>query len=122
MIRKVSISAALALGLIIAAIVERSLIGRHYVTLSFACAFALYWSIEFLISYVIFRKSYEKRYNYYKAQVVNSTNLSLEYIEKHPKIYYKKFKRTMIKESFLKISYILISLSIAIAFLVTMVI
>lgn len=120
MIRKLVISLSLILGMIISAVIERGVVSKHYATLAFALAFSAYWTVEFILDYIEFRKTYNKKYDFYKARLVNSTNLSLEQIEKDHKLYYKKFKRSMLKESFLKIMYPACALSLSVAFILSM--
>lgn len=107
MIRKVSVSAALILAVIISAIVEATLYTKHYATLVFSALFFLYWTVEFVLSYVEFRQTYPERYKVYKAKIINENNLTLEMIENDNKKYYKRFKSTMIKDSVLKFGIII---------------
>lgn len=120
--RRYCITALLVLGLIISAVLEKDLITKHYVTLSFALAIALYWFVETIIMYVAFRKTYPEEYKLYIAQTVNNKNISADEILADNKRYYKKFKRTMLKDSFINFSYILITIGLMVAFIVAMVI
>lgn len=116
MIRRISISSALSLGLILSLIFERNVVGHHYATLVFAGVFALYWMIELILDYVDFRKRYIKEYDIYKVQLLNSNaSLTMEMIDSGKKRYYKKFKRTKLKESTFRIVTICCLLGIVIA-------
>ena len=74
--------------------------GFSYFALSFGCAISLIWTIIWLIEYFITykRENLQERYNLYCAVIVNSSAMSLDIIQKSDKIFYKKFKRTLIKE------------------------
>lgn len=107
MIRKLSVTASLILGIILSVIFERNVYGRHYATLAFVCALSLYWVIELILDYISFRKAYAKGYQIYKVEMLNSSPvLTMEMIERNNKKYYKRFKKTKMKESALKIALI----------------
>lgn len=120
MIRKLSVSFGLGLGVLISAICELNVSGKHYVSLAFASAFFLYWAAEFIASYVFFRLGYKEKYRFYKVQLINSSNLTMEIINNNNKKYYKQFKRTMLKDSAIKILYIFILLGLCVATLVAL--
>jgi len=122
MIRKLSTTGGLAIGLIISVILERNLEGKHYATFIFAILLAAYWTAELILSYVLFRKKYSEKYQIYKAKIVNEKNIDIEMIENNKKVYYEKFKKSMLKESFLEFSKILVALGLFIAFLVAVII
>ena len=111
----------LFLGATIAGICEKNIAGKHIATLIFALLFAIYCLIIFVIQYVKFRKEYPKKYNYYKVKLINSTNITMEQIEANNKLYYKRFKQSLFKESFLKIIEIACAFSFAIAFIIALV-
>ena len=58
------------------------------------------WAVIWLIDYFVYyqRENLEERYKLYCAVLVNTTALTLDIIKQHDKIYYKKFKRTLLKE------------------------
>lgn len=120
--RRYCITALLVLGLIISAVLEKDLVIKHYATLSFALMISFYWFIETIIMYVIFRKSYPEEYKLYIAQTVNNKDISANEIIADNKKYYKRFKRTMLKDSFINFSYILVTVGLMIAFIVAMII
>ena len=119
MIRKIVASTGLALGVILSAILERNLTAKHYFTLSFVAALALYWVAELIVMYVDFRKTYPKRYAFYKAKLVNESNIDMLTIEQNNKKYYKKFKTTMLKDSLLKLGIILAVFGVALAMIIS---
>lgn len=122
MIRKIITSSGLALAIIISAIVEASYVTKHYFTLAFALAFFTYWSVELVIWYIKFRKTYSKKYQFYKARLINSSNITLEMIEMNNKKYYKRFKTSMLKDSLLRLLAFLGSIGIAITILVFLIV
>lgn len=122
MIRRIAVSFGLAFSLLISAVVELNRTTKHYATFAFAFAIFLYWSVELLISYIQFRKTYDSKYQFYKAKLVNSSNLNIETIENNNKKYYKRFKLTMLKESLLRLAGFFGSLGFAITILVVIII
>ena len=120
MIRKLAFSFGLGLGTLISVICELNLKGKHYCSLAFAAAFFLYWLVELIIGYVYFRLSYKDEYKYYKVQLINKSNLTMELINNNNKKYYKAFKRTMLKDSSLKILYIVAALGLCVATIIAM--
>ena len=74
--------------------------GFAYFTLTFACALCFMWAVLWIIDYFITykRENLEERYKLYCAILVNKSALTLDIIQKSDKIYYKKFKKTLIKE------------------------
>ncbi len=121
MIRKLAISSILVLGFIISAIVETSLNVKQYFAISFAIVFAFYWTAEFSFEYFQFRKTYESKFKIYKAKIVNEKNISLDIIEKNEKVYYKKFKKSMIKNSFLNFAKPMVAFSLAVCMILGLV-
>ena len=122
MMRKILLSALFALGVIISAILEKGVASKHYFTLSFTGALLIYWIVEMILSYIEFRKSYEKKYKIYKVKLLNSTNLSLNEIEREDDKYYKRFKRTMLKDSASRICLIAGLAGLFIAVIVTIIV
>jgi len=122
MIRKLSVTGGLAIGLIISVILERNLEGKHIATFVFAILLAAYWTAELVVSYIEFRKKYPEKYKYYKAKLVNEKNMELDTIENSNTLYYKKFKRSMLKESLIEFSKIVVAFGLFIAFLVGVII
>ena len=120
MIRRISVSAALILAVIISAIVEATVVSKHYATLVFSAVFFLYWTGEMIFSYINFRKTYPEKYKFYKAKLVNESNISLEVIEQDNKKYYKRFKSTMLKDSLLKLGIIAGLFGVAVTLIVAM--
>ncbi len=107
MIRKIAITSSLVIGIIIAMIIERNVEGTHYASLVLAALLSGYWTGELIYNYILFRKSYRAEYDIYKVQVINSNqNLTLEHIAQRNKYYYKKFKRTKLKDSIFRIIFI----------------
>ena len=120
MIRKTAISSALLLSILISLIVERNVLGKHYFTLSFTLVFAVYLTVEFVLFYISFRKTYTQRYKIYKAEKVNSSNITMQVIDRENKKYYRRFKRSMLKDSFLRFSPILVCIGASVAIIVSM--
>ena len=116
MIRKFAVTGSLVVGLIIAMILERNVAGTHYASLILALLLSGYWTGELIYDYVMFRKSYKEEFEVYKVQVINSQqNLTLEDINKKNKLYYKRFKRTKLKQSAAKILLLCCCLGVFIA-------
>ena len=74
--------------------------GFSYFALTFGCLLCLMWAIIWIIDYVYTykRENLEERFRIFCAVLINSSALTLDIIQKNDKIYYKKFKRTLIKE------------------------
>lgn len=118
--RRYIITLMLGIGLVIAVILEKNLESKHYATLSFALLISVYWVVETIIMYVEFRKTYPENYKLYIAQIVNQKDISAEQVKLENKKYYKQFKRTMIKDSWIGISYICVAIGLTIAFIVSL--
>ncbi len=75
-------------------------VGFCYFALAFGAGLSLLWTILWIVDYFVSykRESLEEQYTLYKAQLVNSSSLSLDQIKKADKYFYKKFKKTLIKE------------------------
>ena len=117
MIRKLAVTGGLSIGLIVSVILERNLETKHIATFIFAIVISAYWFAEFIYSYVLFRLNYKNEYVYFKAKLINEKNMSSQAIDDNHKFYYKKFKKSMLKSSFLEFSKILVALGLFIAFL-----
>lgn len=94
--------------------------GFAYFALGFGCALGLMITIVWLYDYFTdySRKGLKERYRVYCATLVNSSALTLDLIEKNDKIYYKKFKRTLIKEKLIAWLKIFMALGVTIALFV----
>lgn len=79
---------------------QRVWAGFTYFALAFGCLLGLLitivWIVDFFTDYS--RKGLRERYRIYCATLVNKSALTLDLIQKNDKLYYKKFKRTLIKE------------------------
>lgn len=77
--------------------------GFSYFALAFGCALCLMWAIIWIVDYFYKykRENLDERYKIYCAVLINSSALTLDLIQKSDKIFYKKFKRTLIKEKFI---------------------
>ena len=95
-------------------------IGFTYFALAFGCLLGLLITIVWIYDYFsdYSRAGLKERYKIYCATLVNSSALTLDLIEKNDKIYYKKFKRTLIKEKFIAWLKIFLALGITIALFV----
>ena len=119
MIRRIIISSIAILGLILSIIFERNISGTHFASLSFAGIISIYWFIELLLDYISFRKKYSKEYDIYKVQLLNSSNqLTLENINERDKVYYRRFKRTKLRESCYRIIVLICFLGIILALII----
>ncbi len=114
--RKIIITGVLGLGLLLSVLLEGGLNSKNYFTLSFSLVLSLYWCFEFVLNYVDFRLTYDDGYKIFKAELVNRLNLKIDEID--DKIYYKKFKRTMLNKSVFELfkPLVLLGLSVAIIF------
>lgn len=74
--------------------------GFSYFALTFGCILCAMWAVIWIVDYfnTYKRENLEDRYRVYCAVLINSSALTLDIIKKSDKIYYKKFKRTLIKE------------------------
>lgn len=94
------ISAALLALTVLFAALKNVFAAAQYLALGFGCALALMWTVIWIVDYFVTyqRKNLQERYDLYCAVLVNSSALTLDLIKQHDKRYYKKFKRTLIKE------------------------
>ena len=95
--------------------------GLFYFSLSIITGLWLYWAVIFILRY---REDYyfnfKEDFRFYKIQLVNSSNLTIEDIDKNEKYYIKKFKKTLIRDKIVDIFKILLALVFAIICVVAM--
>ncbi len=82
-----------------------------YFALAFIMVLSIYWLVVLIKDYIHnYYKDIDEDFKLYKAKLINSSEITLEQIEKSPKYYLKKFRRTQWKEKgidILKISFVL---------------
>ncbi len=99
LMRNFIVSIVLAALIIISGLLNKTWAGFYYFALVFACLLGLYWAVILIIRYIEdFHKNTEEKYNLYIAKLVNRTTLTLEQINMSPKLYKKKFRRSLWKE------------------------
>lgn len=90
--------------------------GFQYFALSFTIALCVYWTVMLIIDYRhTYNKKNEDGFNLYIANLVNSTNLTLDVVEKSRDYYLKKFHRSQWKEKLIEVTKIIFILGIALA-------
>ena len=94
--------------------------GFTYFALVFGAALALLWTILLIYNYIVTysNKNLQERYKIYCAVLVNSSALTLDIIHSKDKIYFKKFKRTLIKEKAIEWIKIMLALGLFITMFV----
>ena len=88
------------------------------VALAFVAALSLMWTVILVYDYfdTYRRENLQERYALFCATLVNSSALTLDLIKQNDKIYYKKFKRTLVKEKIVACLKIFLLLGVTIGF------
>lgn len=92
-----------------------------YFSLTSLSALCIYWGVIFILRYrEDYFLSFQEEYKFYKINLINSSNLTLEDIEKNDKYYIKKFKKTLLRDKVIDIFKIILALMFAIICIVAM--
>ena len=87
--------------------------GFIYFALSICILFALYWFVLLVIDYrARFKSVNEDEFNHYIAHLVNSSDVTLELVEKSRDYYIKKFKKSLWREKMIEIAKIIFALGV----------
>ncbi len=119
--RNIIITVSLLIVALVTACLNDVWAGFVYFSLSSLTVLCLYWGVIFIFRY---REDYfinfQEDYKFYKINLINSSNLTLEDIEKNDKFYIKKFKKTLIRDKIVDIFKILLAFVFAIICIVAM--
>ncbi len=75
-----------------------------YISLSFVIAFCGYFIFETILEYLKdFHFGIEESFDLYIAQLINSSNLTSEDVEKGRDAIFKKFKKSLLKDKLIEI-------------------
>lgn len=107
--------------LIIAFALMKSIwIGFVYFAFSFLILLSIYWIAIIAINYIEdYKTNLPEGFKVYKAQLINSTNLTSQDIEDNKKLYIKKYKKTLRKGKLIEWGKILFLLSLIIIVIVS---
>lgn len=90
--------------------------GFSYFALSIFISICIYWLYVLVCSYIhSFYKNLDERYKIYCASLINSSSLSAEEINSNANFYFKKFKKSLLKEKAFEICKMLVVLTILIS-------
>ncbi len=90
--------------------------GFSYFALSFFVLICLYWLWVLIYSYIHnYHKNLDERFKLYCATLINNSNLSVEQINANLNFYFKKFKKTLLKEKIFEVCKMLVVLTILIS-------
>lgn len=119
--RNIYVTASL-LALIILTICLRSLwIGFMYFSLSFLIILCFYWFVYLILLYLEdYYYCFDEDFIKYKAELINSSNITILEFEQNQLFYIKKFKKSMRKYKLIDIFKILFLLTVIIIALVSM--
>lgn len=96
--------------------------GFKYFVLVSLLLLALFWGVWFIYKYFTdFKKEQEEKFKFFKAQKVNSTEVTAEYFDKNLPAYKKEFSKKTLKDRVYKWCVILFCFAIAGAFLAGMI-
>lgn len=96
--------------------------GFSYLAIVCVCLLMILWSVLWVLDYIFtYKKSnLQERYKLYCALLVNSSSLTLDYINQNEKVYYKKFKKTLIKEKIISLLKIFLIIGAALALIIVL--
>lgn len=93
--------------------------GFAYFVLIALTLLAIFWGVFLIYKYCkSFKKQLEENFKFYRAQVINSQNISAEYFDSNEVAYRKEYKKKCRKLKFYEWCKILFCFAIAVAFLV----
>lgn len=95
--------------------------GFVFFALSIFAVLCLYLAVIFIIKYLEdYKWHFEEDFAFYKASIINSSNLTEEDFEAGKAVYIKKFKKTLLRDKFIDIFKIIFCISLAITCVVAM--
>ncbi len=104
------------------AILNRFWTGFVYFVLALLLALSLFWAGWLIYKYFTdYKQELEERYSLWKANKLNTTQVSAEIISQNEAAYKKQFSKHMRKNKLVKWFEILICFALAVAFLVGMI-
>ena len=96
--------------------------GFVYFVLSSLLVLSIFWTIYLIVKYFKeFKKDLEERFVLYKAQIVNSNDLTGKQFEQSEDVYRKSFDKSIFKEKFFKWFEIVFAFAMAVTFLIAMI-
>lgn len=119
--RNILITVSLLIVAVVTACLNDFWAGFVYFSLTSLSALCIYWGVIFILRYrEDYFLSFQEEYKFYKINLINSSNLTLEDIEKNDKYYIKKFKKTLLRDKVIDIFKIILALMFAIICIVAM--
>ena len=107
--RNFLVTAILVILMIITAILHDVWQGFSYFTISFALVLAVFWAIMFILNYINdYVKNFEQDFKMYCIELINSSSLTMEDIERDRNMYIKGYKKTILKYKVIDIVKILV--------------
>ncbi len=104
------------------ALLENAWVGFKYFVLSVLLLLSIYWGVINIIKYFTsFKAELEEEYGVFRARKITELRITSEDYEKNEEQYRQLFKKSQIKEKFLKWCVILICFGIAFAFLMAII-
>lgn len=96
--------------------------GFAYFVLSLLLVLSLVWAGYFIYQYFTsFRREIDEQYQIFKVEKINKLKITKDEFEEYEETYKKEFKRSVVKQSFVKWFIILFCFAIAAAFLSSMI-
>ena len=96
--------------------------GFMYFVLASLLLLSLFWGVWLIIQYFSsFKLELEERFKIFKANVINANQLTTEQFNQNEQIYRKDFSKKMLKDKFIKWFVIAFCFSLAVAFLMAMI-
>ncbi len=119
--RNILITVSLLIVAVVTACLNDFWAGFVYFSLTSLSALCIYWGVIFILRYrEDYFLSFQEEYKFYKINLINSSNLTLEDIEKNDKYYIKKFKKTLLRDKVIDIFKIILAFMFAIICIVAM--
>ena len=119
--RNILITVSLLIVAVVTACLNDFWAGFVYFSLTSLSALCIYWGVIFILRYrEDYFLSFQEEYKFYKINLINSSNLTLEDIEKNDKYYIKKFKKTLLRDKVIDIFKIILAFMFAIIYIVAM--
>lgn len=104
------------------AILNRFWTGFVYFVLASLLVLSLFWGVWLIYKYFTdFKEELKDRFVLYKANKVNTTNTTTDMITANEAAYEKQFKKSVLKDKIIKWFIILFCFSVAIMFLIGMI-
>ena len=108
------ITTILVVLMIVTAVLREVWHGFSYFTISFALLLAIFWSVTFILNYINdYVKNFEQDFKMYCIELINSSSLTMEDIERDRNMYIKGYKKTILKYKVIDIVKILVVIVIA---------